>query len=803
MPDITNYAYVWYARDPSQQITQQDLDKIYEIILNYSYPCYLSGSALIRALTPEEKTKLLQHELSFIEEKMETAGLSHIVMMQIPRVLYDLFNLYFTFKHTQKDLSTIPSFIYSCDINIAKMNDYSVVTREYTDSVKDNIFALNAFIVENIQKKDSYNDEKVADRVVEECWSIRDIPREKKKLPSGLGYTGSAIEKSKGFEMISFEMFKQMSLEEAKNIIRQIIHFEKQDSQGRAILYRGSENIVDSLIDLKDYYYSNPPLCDTYMGVKSKDPCISLSFRSLSFNTSIFTGCVMDPGACTMAYFSKTTSRGDLNDKIKLSIKKFLFDDLSVENSLFFIPPIHPYVQLYSTGELFHPRTKIGSDYIELKKKLSDTKPSASSRFTPDFVKGLWGCGPNEATFIQGCDYLKSTETQEQLNALYQRYKSTKVVGTWSSDAATQSKQERFMEARAETVKAAAVKAAAALPRPARPEVDKLLDEWRNFEAIPGETKFEKIKSYYPQLVKRFRFMLSDFMSEYLYSLCPQASVKVSFEERARGYPSNVVYPSATFEFQSKGDFEECQRKLPMLTLTVDKKGLKSTLHSGEKVEKLFRSAGTNLRNAEAIFLYNQQYEEERLNSARSPLDQKSARLARSSPFTELYRKYEQTDNIRNKVEWISFFLDQYSWESKRRDDDTEYKNQLDEYFKFMIDIFHFKFMNIFPTPPFTPPTRPVVPEMPVAPVGPVPEMPLAPVGPVPEKRSGIEKNRQAFVRQAFKETANDDDKFGGGKKRTIRKKNRKGTRTTTRKRQRKNRTRTMRKKSRKFGEHT
>jgi hypothetical protein len=144
---------VWYTRDASSQITEDDLEKIYEIILNYSYPCYLSGSALIRALTPEEKTKLLQYELSFIEEKMETAGLSHIVMMQIPRVLYDLFNLYFTFKHTQKDLSTIPSFIYSCDINIAKMNDYSVVTREYTDSVKDNIFALNAFIVENIQKK--------------------------------------------------------------------------------------------------------------------------------------------------------------------------------------------------------------------------------------------------------------------------------------------------------------------------------------------------------------------------------------------------------------------------------------------------------------------------------------------------------------------------------------------------------------------------------------------------------------------------------------------------------------------------
>ena len=66
MSDITNYAYVWYTRDASQ-ITEDDLDKIYEIVLNYSYPCYLSGSEVITRLTPEEKTKLLQHELSFIE----------------------------------------------------------------------------------------------------------------------------------------------------------------------------------------------------------------------------------------------------------------------------------------------------------------------------------------------------------------------------------------------------------------------------------------------------------------------------------------------------------------------------------------------------------------------------------------------------------------------------------------------------------------------------------------------------------------------------------------------------------------
>lgn len=68
------------------------------------------------------------------------------------------------------------------------------------------------------------------------------------------------------------------------------------------------------------------------------------------------------------------------------------------------------------------------------------------------------------------------------------------------------------------------------------------------------------------------------------------------------------------------------------------------------------------------------------------------------------------------------------------------------------------------------------------------------------EKRSGVEKNRQAFAGpQVFAgQQVFPGDKYGG-KKRTMRKKNRKGTRTTTRtRRQRKNRTRAMRKKARK-----
>ena len=140
-PDITNYAYVWYKRDqdPVQllEFTEEELEKIYEIILNYSYPCYLAGSELINRMSPEEKTKLLQHELLFIREKMAEAGLAHVIIMQIPRVLYDLFNLY----HNKFEKF---NFRYDCN-DIETISGYNALTREYTNSIKKNIFSLNVF----------------------------------------------------------------------------------------------------------------------------------------------------------------------------------------------------------------------------------------------------------------------------------------------------------------------------------------------------------------------------------------------------------------------------------------------------------------------------------------------------------------------------------------------------------------------------------------------------------------------------------------------------------------------------------
>ena len=183
-------------------------------------------------------------------------------------------------------------------------------------------------------------------------------------------------------------------LEASKLIINQIIDFEKQPSIGYTILYRGAILALDSTIGLNDIIYS------------------------LSLNNSILSGFIRDFSACTLNYIKRDQNRigifFDINNKIKYNIKKFHLNDSSDEYSLFFIPPIHPFLQLYCSGELWHPRTKIGNNYYKDK---------------PIEINGLVCDDINQ--FIRNCDYLLSNKTIEELEELYQQYKSTGQISVW------------------------------------------------------------------------------------------------------------------------------------------------------------------------------------------------------------------------------------------------------------------------------------------------------------------------------------------------------------------------------------
>ncbi len=60
MSDITNYAYIWYKKDLTKllEFTSEELEKIYTILIKFSYPCYLGNDI----------TKLLENELLFIQK---------------------------------------------------------------------------------------------------------------------------------------------------------------------------------------------------------------------------------------------------------------------------------------------------------------------------------------------------------------------------------------------------------------------------------------------------------------------------------------------------------------------------------------------------------------------------------------------------------------------------------------------------------------------------------------------------------------------------------------------------------------
>jgi len=350
--DIANYAYVWYTKEnPLTKVSQEDLDKIHKIIINYSYPCYL-GNGSIRGLAPDDKKKIIYQELLFIREKMAEVGLSHITIIQIPRILYDLFNLHYTTSTDEVRSKFVTSaskmrFIFECDMKIETMAKYNALVHEYTESVKENILLLNEFIIEELnslaQRRGSSFVEFLS-HIEEEYNAILEYLFER-----SLFIINAFLRSNYG-----------LTKEDTKNIFLQTIRFEQKYSSGDAILYRGGVFDKDSLI-----YHSPPGRSGSTFDLPNG------ALQSISFNSSMLSGFVNDQSSCTLNYIDKTmhstvNKESRVNDKIKYSIRKFIPGELSNEASLFFIPPIHPFLQLYSQGELFHPRTKFGNDYVEV-----------------------------------------------------------------------------------------------------------------------------------------------------------------------------------------------------------------------------------------------------------------------------------------------------------------------------------------------------------------------------------------------------------------------------------------------------
>ena len=376
MSDITNYAYIWYKRDPAKLLdfTSEEQNIILKIILDYSYPCYLAND-LIQTMSGADRKELLERELLFIQKKFEETCLVDVMIMQIPRVLYDLFNL--LYSHTKNESKFKFNYYKSNrkidDHFIIKTKEYNNLTSKYTAEAKPHILMLNNYIINHIVPY------------------LSNITTEYNGILESI--------------LCELNMLNILLLEESKKIIRQVINFEKEPSTGNTILYRGAKIDLDSTIESGNTKESGNII------------------HSISLNISILSGFINDKNACTLNYIVRDPRNieryfNDWNDKIKYIIKKFHINDSSNEYSLFFIPPIHPFLQLYSTGELWHPRTKIGWDYEQYKLYLSGTF---------EIVGLLY----DDSNLIRNCDYLISDKSIQELECLYQQYKSNKQISVW------------------------------------------------------------------------------------------------------------------------------------------------------------------------------------------------------------------------------------------------------------------------------------------------------------------------------------------------------------------------------------
>jgi hypothetical protein len=106
-------------------------------------------------------------------------------------------------------------------------------------------------------------------------------------------------------------------------------------------------------------------------------------------------------------------------------------------------------------------------------------------------------------------------------------------------------------------------------------------------EAIDGETKLEVVKKYYPQLKRLLRYMRKNYMSNYMLSKCNISGVTVSYKEEEGNYPS------ATFQFESVNDFNECKQKLKLprwIPWMLLEKSLTVKLNS-QYIEEIYKNA--------------------------------------------------------------------------------------------------------------------------------------------------------------------------------------------------------------------
>lgn len=373
---MISYYYIYYKNNADKYLSDEEHNRVIDVMYKYSYPCCMN---INNDITSDEKHSIITDEYEFIKNKIKEIN-TEIIVIQIPRTIYDLYNLYFT-----GDLHKINTNILNITFDLSKS------------------YKLYSDLLYRFQEDPEYRKyiKELNDDIIDDIYNYIDY-----------------MDTDYYYELLNYIIYKivnnddnnidyriKSNLLQNKQYLLNILNFELniygKYTKNQQLLFRvvedNSSNIPDSVID-------------------SRLKSIKKSY-SLSYNNAVLNGIVYDPTACTFDYRSNFLRKAtnDMNSYIDnyytgkiFPIEKHFYGDNNDAYHLFFIPPLHPFFQIYiDESENWHPRTKIGNDSV-----LTELR-----RFNPMLT-------------ITGSDfdYLRSSKTVEELETIFKKYTQPKNI---------------------------------------------------------------------------------------------------------------------------------------------------------------------------------------------------------------------------------------------------------------------------------------------------------------------------------------------------------------------------------------
>ena len=344
--EMLNYHYIWFVKENHRMkiIPIEDIneDIVQNYILKYSFPiCH----AYRDGLSAEEKKSIIDNEYLFIKEKVETKY-TNVKFVQIPRLLYDLFIIFNIRRHEFDQLFKF----FNVDAN-AYTDLLGNIGRKTRLNI-DLMISINVNIIVYLFKNIGYSNMLLLD----DFDKRRDL------------FIKLFVSFFEGMNHGILESNLKYSMDPFTGKVKTNDHFYVKDfnfDRFKTILFQSYLLDMGYMFDVSDENYSANKDKDKFILIRGDYGSWDAIWankpvrraHSNSYNNGLMNAIYSDGTAATLNYWRPTCH------KKYYVIKKFIYGDDSDEDKIFFIPPIHPLLLLFSHGEFWHARTKVGRDY--------------------------------------------------------------------------------------------------------------------------------------------------------------------------------------------------------------------------------------------------------------------------------------------------------------------------------------------------------------------------------------------------------------------------------------------------------